>query len=597
MSGGETIHEALLAAAPGSGRFLRFRSPVGSFAARAAGEVEEVLARVERAAVEGLWAVGFVAYEAAPGFDPALAVRAGAAEPLALFGLFGAPEEVELAPAAAALPGVERIRPTVDEAQHCAAVERVRAAIAAGETYQVNLTFALEARTSAAPETLFAALARAARAPYAAFLDLGARAILSLSPELFFERIGDLVRMRPMKGTRARGRFAEEDRALAAELAAAEKDRAENLMIVDMARNDLGRVARPGSVAVPRLFEIERYPTVWQATSTVEARSAAPLPDLFRALFPCCSVTGAPKAATMRWVARLEREPRGVYCGAIGRVAPGGDARFAVAIRTAELERATGRLRYGVGSGIVWDSDPTEEWRECLAKGRALAPPAEPPALFETILWHPRRGALRLERHLARLAASAERLGFPCDLAAARDEVARAGAGLPPVPHRLRLELASSGALEFAATPFRRARRPWTVALVGPPVDPEDLLLFHKTTRRAIYDEALDRARALGADEPLLANDRGELTEGARTNLVVELDGRRLTSRRECGLLAGIFRSELVERGRVEEATLRLEDLRRARRVWLVNALRGWIPVAGVVDGEGRPSWPVAADE
>ncbi len=585
------IRAALLRAEPAAETYLRFRHPLRSLVAATAADVPGLLAAAERAGAEGLWAVGFVAYEAAPGLDPALPVRGPASAPVAAFGLFGPPERIALASSAPPRPWILDLASDRSEQKHRDAIETIRGAIGAGETYQVNLTLSLSSRTMLPAEDLFAALGALARAPYAAFLDLGERAIVSLSPELFFEREGERLRMRPMKGTRPRGRFVEEDRALAAQLAAAEKDRAENLMIVDMARNDLGRVARAGSVAVTSLFDIERYPTVWQATSTIEASSDATLPELFGALFPCCSVTGAPKRAAMEWIAGLESGPRGAYCGAIGRVEPGGRARFSVAIRTAEVERSTGRLRYGVGSGVVWDSDAGEEWRECLAKGRALEPPDEDFALFETVLWQPRRGAPWLSRHLSRLALSAERFDRPCDLAAIESAFRARIETLSSVSHRIRIELAADGAVSVAADAFRRERRAWTIALVGPPVDPDDLTLFHKTTRRESYDAALDRARSLGADEPLLLNSRGEVTEGARSNLVLELDGRRLTPRRECGLLAGVFRAELLDRGRVAEAVVVPGDLGRARRVWMVNALRGWVPAREVWSEAGDVLW------
>lgn len=584
------IRAALLRAEPEGETYLRFESPRQSWAAERVDEVAALLAAAERGAAEGLWAVGFVAYEAAPGFDPALPVRAPERGPLAAFALFPAPRSVRLG-VPPPRPWVVGLSPARSEAEHRAAVAAARDAIGAGETYQVNLTLPLVARAELAPEALFEALATSARAPYAGFLDLGERAIVSLSPELFFERAEGRLCMRPMKGTRARGRHLAEDRELAGELAAAEKDRAENLMIVDMARNDLGRVAEPGSVEVTRLFEIERYPTVWQATSTVEARSAAPLVEVFRALFPCCSVTGAPKRAAMRWIAALERAPRGVYCGALGRVEPGGRARFSVAIRTAEVERASGALRYGVGGGIVWDSDAEEEWRECLTKARALEPPEEAFALFETIFWSPRRGAPRLRRHLARLAGSAARFDRPCDLATVERAFRERTETLPATPHRVRVELAQDGSVAVAAASFVRERRRWTVALVGPPVDPGDLSLFHKTTRRERYDEALAHARAVGADEPLLVNSRGELTEGARTNLVVELEGRRLTPALGCGLLPGVFRGELLDKGRVAEAPLCSAELVAARRVWMVSALRGAIAVERVLDETGTTLW------
>jgi para-aminobenzoate synthetase/4-amino-4-deoxychorismate lyase len=359
------IRRALLRAEPGSERFLRFERPVECLVARAPDEVPSILARAEEAAARGLWAVGVVGYEAAPAFDRALVVHppSDGPTPLAAFSLFEAAEDIGRLPGEgkAALHGLV---PAVDEEWHAASVARIREAIGDGETYQVNLVFPFSGGLAGRVQDLFASLLAPGEAPYAALLEGDGWAVASLSPELFFERDGGRVVMRPMKGTRPRGRFLAEDAARAAELAASEKDRAENLMIVDMVRNDLGRVAIPGSVAVEQRLAVERYPTVWQMTSTVAARSAARLPELFAGLFPCASVTGAPKAATMRIIRALEPSPRGVYCGAVGFVAPAGRARFAVAIRTLELDTRAATFRYGVGSGVTWDSDAGEEWRE-----------------------------------------------------------------------------------------------------------------------------------------------------------------------------------------------------------------------------------------
>ena len=564
--------------APGDG-WWRFESPVERLGAESLDEVPALLERVERATSDGLWAVGYVTYEAAPAFDPALVVRPPAAGLLAAFTLFPPPSAAELPNAFQPAPPPP-LQPGLAEGDHAAAVATILAAIAAGETYQVNFTFPMHARFNGDPEALFRLLAGQSAAPHAAYLECGDGALVSLSPELFFRRESDRVEMRPMKGTRLRGRFPEEDAAQAAGLAASAKERAENLMIVDMVRNDLGRIAEAGSVHVARLFELERYPTVWQMTSTVTARTAAGLPQLFRALFPCASVTGAPKARTMRRIAGLEGEARGIYCGAIGWAAPQRRATFAVAIRTAVVDRAAGTLKYGVGSGVVWDSEPAAEYQECLAKARAFSEPAPPFGLFETMLWRPRCGVALLEKHLARLAASANYFGFDHDEQAWREAT---GDGLTALARqeaqrqRIRLELAPDGVFSFTSKLFCPDRHGWRVRLASAPVDSQTVSLFHKTTNRALYDAALAGARAAGADEAILWNERGELTEGARTNLVLEIGGERLTPARECGLLAGVFRQSLLERGKVKEAVLTPEDLRRADRILLVNALRGWI--------------------
>ena len=621
----EGIRRALLRSEPGRDGFLRFSDPVEVHATGAPDEVPALLERVERAASAGLWAVGFVGYEAAPAFDPALTTHAPAAgpAPLAAFSFFRGPAEVRIPGQALSVScagsGLEsprgapsllarlaEVRAGVAADAFKASIERVREGVAAGSTYQVNLTFPFYGSFSdgggRACEELLSALLAPGEAPYAALLEGSGWAVLSLSPELFFERSGGRVTMRPMKGTRPRGRFGDEDRRRAAELAGSAKDRAENLMIVDMVRNDLGRVARPGTVAVADAFAVERYPTVWQMTSTVAAGSDARLPELFGALFPCASVTGAPKPATMRFIRELETEARGVYCGAVGRVEPGGRARFAVAIRTLELDTSARTFRYGVGAGITWDSEPEEEWRECLAKARVLdgAPPAFD--LIETMRWEPDRGIDRLDLHLERLTGSARYFGFHGTGTAEASSTSKTGktsmegkvrsalaarcAGLPPRPHKVRLLLSRSGELRVEAELLAIERRAWRIAVASDPCPSMEVFAFHKTTLRSRYDSAWNGAPA-GVDEVVLVNEHGELTEGTRTNLFVEIDGGWLTPPREAGLLAGVFRESLLRSGRAAEATLYPRDLARAHRIRLGNALRGWIPVRLPVTGPG----------
>lgn len=593
-------HRAILrppAGEGGDGLWWRFAEPLESCFAATPEEVPGLLELVERAADRGLWAVGFVAYEAAPAFDPALATRMPSSGsnrgPLAAFSFFPPPQKI-----ATPKPGVDPglrpdLLPGLGEAEHAVAIGAIREAIAAGETYQVNFTFPLRGGFIGDAEALFWKLAPASAAPHAAFLDCGDTALVSLSPELFFRREGARLGMRPMKGTRPRGRFPEEDARQAAELAGSAKERAENLMIVDMVRNDLGRIAAPGSVEVESLMALERYPTVWQVTSTVSASSSAGLPEIFAALFPCASVTGAPKARTMEWIARLERRPRGIYCGAIGWVAPERRACFSVAIRTAVIDRVAQTLEYAVGSGVVWDSEARAEYRECLSKARALADPGTPFALLETLLFRPRCGVALLPQHLARLESSADYFGFSHDPSAWRSVVElelAALAGRETERRRIRLELTPDGSFSFTSRPFRPERREWRVTLASAPVASDDVRLFHKTTDRRIYDAALAEAREAGADEAILWNERGELTEGTRTNLVLEIDGERLTPARESGLLGGIFRQSLLARGKVREAVLTRDDLARSQRVLLVNSVRGWIPAKVVRRPEEQQS-------
>jgi len=557
----------------------RFRWPYAILAAERAEEVVPLLAEVERASRRGAWAVGLVTYEAAPAFDRALVVQPPGELPLAWFALFDEAPEADDGVRTGEAGSVGEWTPDLDEASWSRAVREVRDAIARGETYQVNLTLRLRASFTGDPLSLWRGMTAHQRGGFASYLDLGRFAIASASPELFFRRQGDLVEARPMKGTAPRGRFTDEDDARASALSASEKDRAENVMIVDLMRSDLGRIAVPGGVSVPALCAVERYPTVLQMTSTVTARAqpGTSLADLFRALFPSGSVTGAPKASTTARIAALERSPRGAYCGAIGIVEPGGDAVFSVAIRTAVIDRDRGEAEYGVGAGITWGSEAAAEYGEVRLKARVLETPPPRFELFETMRLE--KGEIpRLELHLERLAASARYFGWRFDPGAARAEIEQRAAGAGPGGWRLRLRADEAGALRVTLEPLDALPAiPLPVALARTPVDRDDLRLHHKTTRREIYEARL--AERPGEFEVLLFNREGELTEFTRGNLVAELDGMRFTPPRECGLLGGVLRGDLLARGAIVERVVRVEDLPRLSRAWLVSSLRGEVPV------------------
>jgi para-aminobenzoate synthetase/4-amino-4-deoxychorismate lyase len=593
------------AADGGAPRRLVYSAPRTVLSARQFEEVRPALAAAERALDEGLHVAGYVAYEAAPAFDPALRVRPGCALPLLWFGLFDGPEETAPPPGATNALSSSAFDWQLDvlPGEHAAAVAAVRDAIAEGLTYQVNLTARLRARlgdgASRDAGVLYETLRAAQGGGYAALLDLGRHVVASVSPELFFRVDAGRVTTRPMKGTRPRGRWPAEDEALARDLAGSAKDRAENVMIVDLLRNDLGRVCETGSVRSTDLFRVERYRTVWQLTSTVagELRAGTGLTELLAALFPCGSVTGAPKVSTMEIIARLERSPRGVYCGAIGLVRPGGDAIFSVPIRTLWIDRHARRAEYGVGGGIVWDSDAADEHAELLAKARVLHTAAPPSALRETLACE--QGHLpRRERHLERLRGSAEYWDIPLDVQAARRALARAAAECPAGRALVRLTLARGGAVRVESSALGttgtaqptpapdRTRRTRPVALANAPVDSTDVLLFHKTTSRGVY-EAARAAASAGLFDVLLHNERGEVTEFTRGNVVAELDGRRITPPLDCGLLPGCLREELLEKDLVAEGLLRVDDLPRVRRLWFVNSARGWIEVALPPAGAG----------
>jgi para-aminobenzoate synthetase/4-amino-4-deoxychorismate lyase len=569
---------------------LCFAHPQQLVVATTLDEVRPALNVVQQACERGLYAAGFVAYEAAPAFDRALVVRGGGETtlPLVWFGLFAAPQPVPPAPAEGSYQ-LSAWQPSVSRAVYDQHVAAVRAAIARGDTYQTNYTLRLRARFAGDDRAFYEHLRRAQRARYAAYLNTGRQRILSASPELFFHRQDTHITTRPMKGTTRRGRWLEEDEERRAWLAASTKDRAENVMIADLLRNDLGRIAEFGSVHVPRLCEIERCGSVLQMTSTVCARIPArtTLADIFAALFPCGSVTGAPKASTMRLIGELETAPRGVYCGAVGLLTPTGKTLFNVAIRTVVVDAETGAAEYGVGGGITWDSTAAGEYEEVLTKA-ALLEEAQPAfELLETMRLE--RGAYHLlARHLERLTASAAYFEIPLDEREARAALAEHARLYPAEARRVRLLVAQTGAVRVASAPLELScHERAAVALAAEPVSSRDRFLYHKTTNRAVYETR--RAAHPRAFDVLLWNEAGALTEFTNGNLVLELDGRRWTPPRHAGLLAGTMRAELLARGEIAERVLTRADLTRASRCWFINSVRGWVEVSCT---DAQPSLP-----
>lgn len=545
-------------------------------------QVVGVLAAVERATDSGSWAFGYVAYEAAAGLDPHLAVHRSTpmGVPLVWFGLCDEPTPVPALDAAGPdrPPTPARWRPTWTPAEHARDVARIRERIAAGDTYQCNLTVRMAGRVHGDPFGLYRDLALGQRGAHNAYLDLGRFAVASASPELFFRRTGDQVLLRPMKGTARRGRYLDEDRVLAHRLRSSPKEQAENVMIVDLLRNDVARVAETGSVAVPALFTVERYETVLQLTSDVTARlrPGTGLVELFRALFPCGSVTGAPKASSMAVIRSLEPGPRGVYCGAIGLVGPPGApvrAGFSVAIRTAVVDTDSGEAVYGTGGGITWDSEPAAEHAEVLAKATVLSAPAREFELLETMRYDPRRGLRNRDRHLRRLAESAEHLGFRFDLPTALDALRSRLSGSDAARVRLRLSRTGAIAVDVEALPATRAGTV-LLAVDDEPVDPYERWLHHKTTFREPYDRR--RLRRPDVDDVIMVNTRGELTEATRATLAVEVDGTWCTPPPESGCLPGVERARLLDRGVLQERVLRRTDLDAARGLAVISSLRGW---------------------
>ncbi|MEA3334577.1 MAG: aminodeoxychorismate synthase component I [Chloroflexota bacterium] len=558
-------------------RWLRFSDPVAVFSATSLEEVGPSLNAIDHAVTHhGLHAAGYIAYEAAPAFDRALTVHASVI-PLLWFGLYKPPEVLwEIPGSSSSSYDLGDWQPAVTEDAYGQAISAIKQAIAAGLTYQVNYTFPMHASFGGDPWGLFVKLSRAQKARYAAFLDTGDLAICSASPELFFQLDGTTLLSKPMKGTASRGRWPAEDQGRRQWLRHSSKNQAENVMIVDMIRNDMGRVADIGTVHVPRLFEVEGYPTVWQMTSTVISRTRVPVPDILNALFPCASITGAPKVRTMKIIAGLEPHPRGVYTGAIGYIAPGRRAQFNVAIRTVLIDRRLGLATYGVGGGIVWDSSTDDEYQEAQLKARVLTETSPSFDLLETILWTPADGYFLLDQHLDRLAQSAAYFAIDVDLRDIERRLAKKAVGLGKGTRRVRLLVSQDGEVGIEAWPLDPTpeKEPLRIGLARWSVDSNDRFLYHKTTHRSVYEQA--RASRPNCDEVLLWNERREITEASMANVVLDLDGELVTPPVSSGLLAGVYRGRLLEQGKIRTRVLCLDDLKRCEKLFLVNSVRQW---------------------
>ena len=565
-----------------------FRDPVEVIRCDDPAALGEALRRVEEGVAGGLHAAGFIGYEATYALEPRLAdLRRSAETPLVWFGLF---DQVRDVPAEALDEAMASLGPTSPLAdvrpahsleEHAAKVAKVLAYIAAGDIYQANLTFPIDFRYEGSPLTLYAALRASQPVAHGGLVATGEHTVLSVSPELFVELRDGRIMTRPMKGTCPRVDDPAADRAAALALASDPKERAENLMIVDLLRNDLSRISMPGTVRVDALFAVETYPTLHSMTSSITARARPDLSltDRIAALFPCGSIVGAPKIRANEIIAELEARPRGVYTGAIGTIAPGGDMSFNVAIRTAVIG-ADGRATYGVGGGIVADSDPAAEYAEALLKGRVLTDLAEPYELIETLLWTEDAGFVRLDGHLDRLQRSARQLGFAFDrgqAVAALEGAAKAWVGRGS-DRRVRAALARDGRLTITASGMDPVSpSPIGVGVAVERLDAADPFLRHKTTRRATHERAFARASACGEDEALLLNRAGRIADATRHSVFLAQQDRLLTPPIRDGALPGVLRASLIAEGRAVEAELTLAQL-ESGRWFLGNSLRGLRP-------------------
>lgn len=554
-----------------------FREPVQVVEARTTDQVRPALDEAERLARTGLTLIGFVAYDAAPGLEPKFEIRPGYDGPLVWFAAFATPSAA-IAPFSTT-SAREAWSRDFEPADYQGKVAKVIEGIERGDFYQVNLTERFRSRIEDVT-AVYERLRSAQQARYSALIVTAEMAVASVSPELFLHRSAGMIESRPMKGTSRRGRWSDEDEQFQERLVSSEKERAENVMIVDLIRNDMGRIAVAGTVDVPSMFTVEKYPTVLQMTSHVRSQLKArtTLTDIFAAMFPCGSVTGAPKIAAAKSIASLESTPRGIYCGAVGVIRPGAEEfTFNVAIRTVVVDASGGGATYGAGGGITADSDPAAELRELEAKAAVLTSIPISFALLETM--RVENGAIpRIDGHLRRLRRSAEYLGYrsidrTMTLIEAKlsAETERLAMGLG----RLRIVVQPDGSHEITVTAHKPDIGPRRIAVAARPIDSRDWRLYHKLADRAPYVARLNDHP--GVDDVILTNERGELTETTIGNLVLELDGRRVTPALGSGLLPGVFREALLNGRQIEEATLQVGDLQRASRVWMINSLREWV--------------------
>ncbi len=561
---------------------LIFKNPIQVIEAHSIEGVLPALLRVEHTSrKKGLYAVGFVSYEAAPAFDALFKVRAGTELPLVWFGVFAKPDVIQHDEHKGRHDYfVGGWQPTTDKLKFDRDFQAIHTAIARGETYQVNYTMRLQSSFDGEDLDFYEDILAAGQGNYSAYLHTGRFRILSSSPELFFRRSGNRITMRPMKGTAPRGRFWQEDEERISHLMNSDKDRTENVMIVDLLRNDLSQIAETGSVHVDELFTVEKYPTVLQMTSTVSAtlHPEVGLAHIFSGLFPCGSITGVPKIKTMEIISHLESSPRNIYCGSIGLIMPTGDAVFNVSIRTVTIDADRKMAEYGVGAGITWASSSQGEYDEMMAKSAVLTNRQPSFDLLESMKIEDGQYTL-LDRHLARLKQSALYFDIAVDWEKLDAVLQNHLNQLPQNSvFRARLRITQNGMIHLSSESLlNQSVETRAIEIADTPISRENPFLYHKTTSRDIYES--HRQAHPAAFDVLLWNESGQLTEFTIGNLVLEVEGQMWTPPQDCGLLAGTYREELLAQGRIGERVLYKSDLIQADRIWLINSIRGFVPV------------------
>jgi para-aminobenzoate synthetase / 4-amino-4-deoxychorismate lyase len=626
--------------------FLSFKSPLMVISTRLNASVLESLHEIEKLVnSRNLYAIGFVCYEAAPAFDHALRVHDPISYlPLVHFGLF---ESYETIPAEHLLKAVSKppasgakdsrvpneallrtnsgpiwrknneIRgkktreshqqkvlqqpldmcsltslqwhPTISQSEYKTAIGQIKEYIRDGATYQVNFTFRMHSCFNDTPSNLFFTLFRAQPTDGSCFIETNSFAVCSVSPELFFSLSANRLCTKPMKGTNARGLTFADDQQSARWLRNSEKNRAENVMIVDMIRNDIGRVAQTGTVCVEDLFSVEQYPTVWQMTSTITGRTGCSVTDIFKALFPCASITGAPKVKTMELLHSLEKTPRGIYTGAVGYIFPNRKVSFNVGIRTVTINKQEKRAEYGTGGGIVWDSDEESEYIEASTKAKILTDNVPDFSLLETMLWKPNDGYYLLRLHLRRLVQSARYFSIPLEMKTIEQNLIVTTRPFS-TPTKVRLLLHRDGTFSVSSSPLPapQPKKTLRVEFAETPIDFHNRFLYHKTTFRDIYCRALDGH--VDVDDVVLRNEKNEITEMTIGNIVAQIDDTLYTPPVSCGLLPGVFRESLIRNGIITERILSPEDLLSAQKIFRINSVRTWeecrLPTTSAPDSE-----------
>ena len=558
---------------------LLFTDPLEVFETHLLAEVPTILEKLEQALNKGFYAAGYVSYEAAPAFQAEMVTQPAGEMPLVWFGIFNAPQKAPVLSEEQQPYKVSEWKMASSVEHYQKGIQQIKQAIEEGDTYQVNYTERLSAEFSGSDLAFYRQLARNQQADYAAYLNLGRFRVLSASPELFFKVRNGKLTAKPMKGTAPRGRTTKEDQEQVVALLASKKEQSENLMIVDLLRNDMSRLAKRGSVKADPLFTVETYPTVHQLTSTIEAQldKETTVLEWFQALFPCGSITGAPKISTMKYIAGLEQTPREVYCGALGFITPDKDAVFNVPIRTVVIDREKGTARYGVGGGVTWDSTSEGEYKELQTKAEVLTAKRPVFSLLESLKLENGQYPL-LDYHLARLQDSANYFHFPGNIQQAESELMKLAEKHPQGIYKVRLLQNKAGKLELEAQETAAIGQPVRCAIALSAVDGKNPFLFHKTTHREVYNKA---SEGLPKDvfSVLLWNEKQQLTEFTIGNLVLEKAGRFFTPPVSCGLLAGTFRQQLLDQQRIEEKVLDKKELKTCDAIWLINSVRGWLKV------------------